>query len=114
MWYLFFHQNHNYFMYVLIAVNAWIYSIGNFFAFYSFEQSLKDSCVFRLVEVGSVSIIAAVHVDDIFAVGRKERCDRFCEDLNPLLIVPINNLGELRWHASCHYSRDKVAGLLTM
>ena len=27
-------------------------------------------------------------------------------------IVPINNLGELRWYAGCHYFRDKVAGLL--
>ena len=36
----------------------------------------------------------------------------FCEDLNHL--VPINNLGELRWYAGCHYSRDKVVGLLTI
>lgn len=78
----------------------------------SFEQSLADPCVFRLIEAGSVSIIAVVHVDDIFAVGRKERCDRFCEDLNR--VVPINNVGELRWYAGCHYSRDKVAGLLTI
>ena len=70
-----------------------------------FEQSLADACVFRSIEAGSVAVIAVVHVD-IFAVGRKERCDRFCEDLNHL--VPINNLGELRWYAGCHYSRDKV------
>ena len=57
-------------------------------------------------------MIAVVHIDDIFAVSRKERCDRFCEDLNHL--VPINNLGELRWCAGCHSSRDKVAGLLTI
>ena len=76
-----------------------------------FELSLADACVFRLVEAASVSIIAVVHVDDIFAVGRKERCDRFCEDLSHL--VPINNLGELRWYAGCYYSRDKVTGLLT-
>ena len=77
-----------------------------------FEQSLGDACVFRLIEAGSVSIIAVVHVDDISAVGLKERCDRFSEDLNHL--NPINNLGELRWYAGCHYSRDKVAGLLTI
>ena len=53
-----------------------------------------------------------VRVDDIFAVDRKERCDRFCEDLNHL--VPINNLGELRWYAGCQYSRDKVACLVTI
>ena len=62
--------------------------------------------------MGSVAVIAVVHVDDIFAVGRKERCDQFCDDLNHL--VPINNLGELRWYAGCHYSRDKVTSLLTI
>ena len=72
-----------------------------------FERSLADAYVFRLIEAGSVSTIDVVHVDDMFAVARKERCDRFCEDLNHL--VPINNLGELRWYV-CHYSRNKVAG----
>ena len=56
-----------------------------------------------------MSFIVVIH---LFAVGRKERCDRFCEDLNHL--VPINSLGELRWYACCQYSRDKVAGLLTI
>ena len=79
-----------------------------------FEQSLADECVFRLIEAASVSTIAVVHVDDIFAVGRKERCDRFFEHLNHLLTVPINNLGELRQCAGCHHFRDKVAGLLTI
>ena len=65
-----------------------------------------------MIENGYVSVIAVVHVDDIFAVGRKSRCDRFCEDLNKL--VPINNLGELRWYAGCHFSRDKKKGLLTI
>ena len=59
-----------------------------------------------------MSMIAVVHVDDIFTVGRKDRCDRFGEDLNCL--VPINNLGELRWYAGCHYSRDRINGLLTI
>ena len=76
-----------------------------------FEQSLADACVVRLIEAGSVAIIAVVHVDDIFAVSRKGRCDRFCEDLNHL--VPINSLGELRWCAG-HCSREKVARLLTI
>ena len=64
------------------------------------------------IEAGSVFILAVVRVNDIFAVGRKERCERFCEDSNHL--VHINNVGELRWYAGCHYSRDKVAGLLTI
>ena len=62
-----------------------------------FEQSLADPCVLRLVESGPVSIVTVVRVDDIFAVGRKARCDQFCEDLNHL--VPINSLGEVRWYA---------------
>ena len=40
-----------------------------------FQQCLTDACVFRLVEKGLVAIIAVVHVDDIFAVGMKSRCD---------------------------------------
>ena len=42
-----------------------------------FQQCLEDACVFRLVEEGRVAIIAVVHVDDIFAVGLKSRCDVF-------------------------------------
>ena len=53
-----------------------------------------------------------VHVDGVFVAGRKERCDRLCEDLRKP--VPINTLDELRWYACCHYSRGKVAGFLTI
>ena len=77
-----------------------------------FEQSLADACVMRLVESGIVSIVTVVHMDDIFAVGHKARFDQLCEDLNRL--VPINNLGELRWYADCRYSRDWDAGSLTI
>ena len=47
-----------------------------------FEQCMTDVCVFRLIEDRRVAITAVVHVDDIFAVGQKERCDRLCVDLN--------------------------------
>ena len=77
-----------------------------------FEQSPADACVMRLIESVSVSIVTVVHVDDIFAVGLKARCDQFCEDLNRL--VPINNLGRLRWYAGCRFSRDWDAGTLTI
>ena len=33
----------------------------------------------RLVENGTVSMVVVVHVDDIFSVGRKKRCDQFGE-----------------------------------
>ena len=42
-----------------------------------FVQCLADSCVFRLVEGGKVAMHLVVHVDNIFAVGKKERCDQF-------------------------------------
>lgn len=48
----------------------------------------------RALEEGYVSIVAVVHVVDLFAVG-KNRCGLFCEDLSRL--VPINNFGELPW-----------------
>ena len=48
-----------------------------------FEQCLTDACVFRLIEdVHGTTTTAVVHVDDMFAAGRKERCDRLCADLN--------------------------------
>ena len=75
-------------------------------------SSLADACVLRLIESGSVSIVTVVHVDDIFAARLEARCDQFCEDLNRL--VPINNLGEMRWYAGCRFSRDWDAGTLTI
>ena len=55
-------------------------------------------------------LILVVHVDDIFAVGKKERCDQFGEDLNRM--VPVKNLGELKWYSGCFYERDREAGRL--
>jgi len=77
-----------------------------------FEQCQADVCVFRLIEDGRVAITAVVHVDDIFSVGRKERCDRFCMDLNEM--IPVKNLGELKWYGGCFYSRDRDRGTLTI
>ena len=71
-----------------------------------FEQCLTDVCVFRLIEDGRVTITAVVHVDDIFAVGQKERCDRLCVDLNRT--IPVKNLGELKWYGGCRYLRDRI------
>ena len=76
-----------------------------------FQQCLAEACVFRLVEEGRVAIIAVVHVDDIFAVGLKSRCDVYRE-LNR--IVPVKNLGELRWYGGCHYTREQEMGTMTI
>ena len=77
-----------------------------------FEQCLTDVCVFRLIEDGRVTITAVVHVDDTFAAGQKERCDRLCVDLNRT--IPVKNLGELKWYGECRYSRDPQRGSLTI
>ena len=47
-----------------------------------------------------MTIAAVVHVDDIFAVGQKERCDRLCVDFRT---IPVKNLGELKWYGGCCY-----------
>ena len=75
-------------------------------------ECMADVCVFRLIGNGRVAITAVVHVDDIFAVGRKERCDRLCADLNRT--IPVKNLGDLKWYGGCRYSRDRKRGTLTI
>ena len=75
-----------------------------------FEQSAAGACVMRLVENGSTTMVVLIHVDDIFSIGRKSRCDQFARDLNEY--VPISNLGELRLYAGCHFSRDRVLGTI--
>ena len=59
-----------------------------------------------------MAIMAVVHIDDIFTVGLKSRCGRFCDKLNHL--VPVRNLVELRWFVGCHYSLDREKGTLTI
>ena len=51
-----------------------------------------------------------MHVDDIFAVGLKSRCDAVRDELNQM--VPVKNLGELRWYGGCHYTREREMGTL--
>ena len=77
-----------------------------------FQQCFADACVFRLVDEGRVAIIAVVHVVDTFAVGLKRRCDVFRDELNRM--VPVKNLGELRWYGGCHYTRKREMGTLTI
>ena len=53
-----------------------------------------------------------MHVDDIFAVGLKSRCDIFRDELNRM--APVKNLGELRWYGGYHYTRKREVGTLTI
>ena len=77
-----------------------------------FEECAADTCVMRLVEDGVVSMVVVVYVDDIFSIGRNSRCDQFGRDLNQY--VPITNLGELRLHVGCRFSRDFDSGTTTI
>ena len=77
-----------------------------------FLPCLADACIFRLMEDGRVVMIIMVHVDDIFAVGEKTRCDQCGRDLNQM--VPVKNLGELRWYSGCFYERTWEKGVLTI
>ena len=53
-----------------------------------------------------------MHVDDILAVGQKERCDRLCVNSNET--IPVKNLEELKWYGGCHCSSDRERGTLTI
>ena len=90
------------------ASRTWHYHLVRGMKALGSERCEADACVMRLVENGGVSVVVVVHVDDIFAIGRKSRCDKFGDDLDAY--VPITNLGELRWYAGCRFERDKVAG----
>ena len=45
-----------------------------------FLQCLADAGIFRLLEGRSMIMTTVMHVDGIFAVGEKERCDQFRRD----------------------------------
>ena len=69
-------------------------------------RTLLDRCV--TIEDGRVTITAVVHVEDIFALGQKEKCDKLCVDLNRT--IPIKNLGELKWYGGFCYLRGRERG----
>ena len=77
-----------------------------------FVQYLAGSCGFCLVEGGEVAMHLVVHVDGMFAVGQKERCDQFGKDLGRL--APVTSLGELKCYSGCYYERDGEKGRLTI
>ena len=94
------------------ASRSWHNNLVTHMQSLGFEQSPADSYVMCSIESDSVSIMTVVTADDFFAVGIKSRCDQFCENRNRL--VPVNNLGELRWYAGCRFSKDWDAGTLTI
>ena len=91
------------------ASRSWHAHLTTFSKQLGFQLCHTDACVFRLVEEGRVAITAVIHMDDIFAVGRKSRCGYFCEDLGRM--APVKYLGVLRWCGGCQFSRDQLNGL---
>ena len=49
-------------------------------------------------------------MEGIFAVEEKARCDKFGRNLNGM--VPVKNLGQLRWCSGSCYERDWEKGTL--
>lgn len=94
------------------ASRTWHYHLVAGMRSLGFEQCGADACVMRLVENGVVAMVVVVHVDDIFSIGAKARCDQFGRDLNAY--VPIKNLGELRLYAGIRFSRDRAAGTIKL
>ena len=90
------------------ASRTWHYHLVRGMKALGFEQCETDACVIRSGEDGAVSVVVVVNVDDIFAIGRKTRCDKFGDDMNAY--VPITNVGELRRYAGCRFERYRVAG----
>ena len=90
------------------ASRTWHYHLVRGMEALGFEQCEADAYVMLLVEDGGVSVVVVVRVDDIFAIGRKSRCDKFGDDLDAY--VPITNIGKLRWYVGCCFERDRVAG----
>ena len=61
-------------------------------------------------ETSESLITIVVYVVYIFAVGDKDRCDEFAVELNKM--VPVKNLGDLRWYSGLHYERDIERGTI--
>ena len=57
------------------ASRQWHARLTRCLFFLEFLKCLGDACVFRLMEEGRVVMVIVVRVDDIFAVGERERCD---------------------------------------
>ncbi|CAM9222988.1 unnamed protein product [Scytosiphon promiscuus] len=75
-----------------------------------FEQCKVETCVFRMLEDGHIIMLLVVHVDDVNAIGTKERCVEFGINLNRY--VPTTDVGELRWYAGLRFERDGLSGTI--
>ena len=95
------------------ASRSWHGDLTSCLKMLGFQQCLADACVCRLFGGRRVAIIAVVHVNGIFAVGLRNRCDVFRYEVD--CMVPVRNLVELRCYGGCHYyTREREMGTLTI
>ena len=66
----------------------------------------------RLMEKGAIATVVVVHVDDIFSVGLKNRCEKFGRDSNKTFL--ISNFGELSVYSGIRFSHDLALGTVTL
>ena len=57
------------------ASRTWYKKLVGVMKFLGFEQCPADNCVMCLVTGGMLEMAVFVHVDDIFSIGSKARCE---------------------------------------
>ena len=77
------------------------------------DQSKADSCVFRKVVDGEVTLIACVHVDDLAVTAKdKETFDAFYAQFKEEF--PVSDMGDLSWYYGRAFERDRMEGVMKM
>ena len=94
------------------AGRCWNYPLVEKLTQFSFERSLADSCIFRVRKGSKVTMMLAVHVDDMIVAGTEDDCKALHKFLNENF--PKNNLGELTHYMGCSFARNRKEGTLTM
>ncbi|CAN0375802.1 unnamed protein product, partial [Discosporangium mesarthrocarpum] len=69
-----------------------------------FDQSKADPCLLRFLDGNETTLLIATHVDDMIAVGSRQKCDALCKALS--MEFPTNTLGPLSWYTRCAFERN--------
>lgn len=94
------------------ASRTWHKKLVSVMKLLGFEQCAADMCVMRLIRDEKLELALVVHVDDILAVGSRDRCEQLGRDLNAHF--PVKFLGELSMYAGICFSRDPISGNITL
>ena len=94
------------------AGRCWNYLLVEKLTQFGFERSLADPCIFRVRKGNKVTMVLAVHVNDMIVAGTEDDCKALHKFLNENF--PTNNLGELTHYMGCSFARNRKEGTLTM